>query len=165
MTKEPCISIIGLGLMGASLALALRKRGYAGRLAAYARKEETRREALARGIVDEACDDPDAAVQAASLVVLCAPIRSCAELAADVAPVLRPGTLVTDVGNIDDQSFNQGTWEGVKNFAAEKGLTENVDCLLGTALAVVRIVLAGCHPATSETEKHRTAVEPDEVFL
>ena len=99
MTKEPCISIIGLGLMGASLALALRKRGYAGRLAAYARKEETRREALARGIVDEACDDPDAAVQAASLVVLCAPIRSCVELAADVAPVLRPGTLVTDVGS------------------------------------------------------------------
>lgn len=99
MTKEPCISIIGLGLMGASLALALRKRGYAGRLAAYARKEETRREALARGIVDEAFDDPDAAVQAASLVVLCAPIRSCVELAADIAPVLRPGTLVTDVGS------------------------------------------------------------------
>ena len=99
MTKEPCISIVGLGLMGASLALALRKRGYAGRLVAYARKEETRREALARGIVDEAFDDPDAAVQAATLVVLCAPIRSCAELAADIAPVLKPGTLVTDVGS------------------------------------------------------------------
>ena len=38
MTKEPCISIVGLGLMGASLAMALRKRGYAGRLVAYARK-------------------------------------------------------------------------------------------------------------------------------
>ena len=99
MTKEPCISIVGLGLMGASLALALRKRGYAGRLVAYARKEETRREARARGIVDEAFDDPDAAVQAATLVVLCAPIRSCAELAADIAPVLKPGTLVTDVGS------------------------------------------------------------------
>ena len=99
MTKEPCISIVGLGLMGASLAMALRKRGYAGRLVAYARKEETRREALARGIVDEAFDDPDAAVQAASLVVLCAPIRSCVELAADIAPVLQPGTLVTDVGS------------------------------------------------------------------
>ena len=35
--------------------------------------------------------------------------------------------LVTDVGNIDDQSFNQGTWEGLKAFAAEKSLTENVD--------------------------------------
>ncbi len=99
MTKEPCISIIGLGLMGASLAMALRKRGYAGRIVAYARKEETRREALARGIVDAAFDDPDAAVKEASLVVLCAPIRSCVELAVDIGPVLRPGTLVTDVGS------------------------------------------------------------------
>jgi cyclohexadieny/prephenate dehydrogenase len=99
MTKEPCISIIGLGLMGASLAMALRKRGYAGRLVAYARKAETRAEALARGIVDEAFDDPDAAVQNATLVVLCAPIRACADLAADIAPILKPGTLVTDVGS------------------------------------------------------------------
>ena len=99
MTKEPCISIVGLGLMGASLAMALRKRGYAGRLVAYARKEETRREALARGIADEAFDDPDAAIGAATLVVLCAPIRSCAELAVDVAPALKPGALVTDVGS------------------------------------------------------------------
>ena len=99
MTKEPCISILGLGLMGASLAMALRKRGYAGRLAAYARKEETRREALARGIVDAACADPDAAVKGATLVVLCAPIRSCVELAADIAPALEPGMLVTDVGS------------------------------------------------------------------
>ncbi|MGD9782474.1 MAG: prephenate dehydrogenase [Kiritimatiellia bacterium] len=99
MTKEPCISIVGLGLMGASLAMALRKRGYGGRLVAYARKPETRAEALSRGIVDEALDDPDAAVNEASLVVLCAPIRACADLAADVAPALRPGALVTDVGS------------------------------------------------------------------
>ena len=99
MTREPGIAILGLGLMGASLALALRQRGYAGRLVAFARKETTRREALARGIVDEAHADPDAAVAAASLAVLCAPIRACVELAADVAPALRPGTLVTDVGS------------------------------------------------------------------
>ena len=99
MTKEPCISIVGLGLMGASLALALRKRGYAGRLAAYARKQETRDEALERGVVDAAYDDPDAAVKDATLVVLCAPIRACAELAGDMASVLKPGTLVTDVGS------------------------------------------------------------------
>ena len=99
MTKEPCISIVGLGLMGASLAMALRKRGYAGRLVAYARKAETRAEALARGIVDAAFDDPDPAVNEASLVVLCAPIRACADLAADIAPLLKPGALVTDVGS------------------------------------------------------------------
>jgi len=99
MTKESCISIIGLGLMGASLAMALRKRGYTGRLVAYARKEKTRREALALGIVDEAFDNPDPAVKDASLVVLCAPIRSCVEIAADIAPMLTPGALVTDVGS------------------------------------------------------------------
>ena len=99
MTKEPCISIVGLGLMGASLAMALRKRGYAGRLVAYARKAETRTEAVARGIVDAAFDDPDPAVKEATLVVLCAPIRACADLAADIAPLLKPGTLVTDVGS------------------------------------------------------------------
>lgn len=99
MTKEPCISILGLGLMGASLAMALRKRGFEGRLSAYARKAEVRDEALKRGIVDGAHDDPDAAVREASLVVLCAPIRACADLAAEIAPVLKPGTLVTDVGS------------------------------------------------------------------
>ena len=99
MTKEPCISILGLGLMGASLAMALRKRGYAGRLVAYARKEETRAEALARGIVDEAFADPALAVEQASLVVLCAPIRACVDLASGIAPVLQPGALVTDVGS------------------------------------------------------------------
>lgn len=99
MTKEPCISIVGLGLMGASLAMALRKRGYAGRLVAYARKGAVREEALARGIVDEAFGDPDPAVKAATLVVLCAPIRACAEIAAEFAPLLSPGALVTDVGS------------------------------------------------------------------
>ena len=99
MTKEPCISILGLGLMGASLAMALRKRGYAGCLTAYARKAEVRDEALKRGIVDVAHDDPDAAVREASLVVLCAPIRACADLAAEIAPILKPEALVTDVGS------------------------------------------------------------------
>jgi len=99
MTKEPCIAIVGLGLMGASLALALRKRGYTGRLVAYARKAATREEALARGMVDEAFDNPDPAVKAATLVVLCAPLRACAEIAAEFAPLLRPGALVTDVGS------------------------------------------------------------------
>ena len=99
MTREPGIAVLGLGLMGASLAMALRKRGYGGRLVAYARKEATRAEALARGIVDEAYAAPAAAAQAAALVVLCAPIRACADLAAEIAPALKPGTLVTDVGS------------------------------------------------------------------
>jgi prephenate dehydrogenase len=99
MTREPCICIVGLGLMGASLAMALRERGYAGRLVAYARREETRRAAVARGIVDGATGDADAAAGEASLVVLCVPVRACADFAAEIAPVLQEGALVTDVGS------------------------------------------------------------------
>lgn len=99
MTQERCISILGLGLMGASLALALRKRGYAGRLVAYARREETRREALARRMVDAAYADPDEAGKEATLVVLCVPIRASVELAGEIAAILPPGVLVTDVGS------------------------------------------------------------------
>jgi basic membrane protein A len=43
---------------------------------------------------------------------------------APAAPAFRVG-LVTDIGGIDDKSFNQGTWEGIKLFGAEKGLKEN----------------------------------------
>ena len=99
MTKEPCISIIGLGLMGASLALALRARGYEGRLVGYARRAETRTAALARELVDATTGDADAAVQEASLIVLCVPVRACAEFAADMAARLPGGAVVTDVGS------------------------------------------------------------------
>ena len=99
MVKEQNIAILGIGLMGASLTLGLRKRGFSGRVLGYARREETRTEALERGIVDVATGDPDEAVRGASLVVLCAPIRACADLAAEIAPLLAPDAVVTDVGS------------------------------------------------------------------
>ena len=61
---------MGLGLMGASLAMALRKRGYTGQLVAYARRAATREEALARDLVDDVFDNPELAVKDATLVVL-----------------------------------------------------------------------------------------------
>ena len=161
MTKEPCISIVGLGLMGASLAMALRKRGYAGRLVAYARKAETRAEALARGIVDAAFDDPDPAVKEASLVVLCAPIRACADLAADIAPLLKPGALVTDVGSTKGWICRQmagilpqGVFVGSHPIAGseKQGLQAASADLYENALTVV-----ASHPDTPEEAAERVA--------
>ena len=161
MTKEPCISIMGLGLMGASLAMALRKRGYAGRLVAYARKAETRAEALARGIVDAAFDDPDPAANEASLVVLCAPIRACADLAADIAPLLKPGALVTDVGSTKGWLCRQmagilppGVFVGSHPIAGseKQGLQAASADLYENALTVV-----ASHPDTPEEAAERVA--------
>ena len=99
MTGERQISILGLGLMGASLAMALRARGYGGRLTAFARRAETRETAVDRGVVDAAYGSVAEAVEGASLVVLCAPVRASAELGVELAPLLKPGMLVTDVAS------------------------------------------------------------------
>ena len=99
MSGEPRIAILGLGLMGASLAMALRKRGHGGKIVGQARKEQAREEALALGIVDEAYASAGDAARGASLAVMCAPIMACAEQAEEIATALGRGALATDVGS------------------------------------------------------------------
>ena len=93
------VSILGLGLMGGSLGLALRRRAPGIRVVGWGRRAETRQQALALGAVTEIAETPADAVRAAGIVVLCSPVRSIPELAASCAPGLRPGSVVTDVGS------------------------------------------------------------------
>jgi len=93
------LAIAGLGLMGGSLGLAARRRGLAGAVVGYARREETRRRALALGAVDRVAADPAAAVADADLAVFCVPIFAVCELIEQCAPHLRAGSIVTDVGS------------------------------------------------------------------
>ena len=93
------ISILGLGLMGGSLGLALRRARYRGTVTGFARREETRREALACGAVDEVFDTVADAVAGASLVVACVPILSTAPLIEGCRGHLGEGAVVTDVGS------------------------------------------------------------------
>jgi prephenate dehydrogenase len=93
------IAILGVGLMGASLALGLKKRGHAGRILCYARREETRVRALADGVADAVFAEPADAVREADIVVVCVPIWTIAELAEQFVGALKPGAVVTDVGS------------------------------------------------------------------
>lgn len=93
------IAIIGLGLMGSSLGLALKKRGSSLRIQAYARRAETRDCALALGAADAVFETPAQAAAGADLVVICVPIWSIASLAKELIPALKPGAVVTDVGS------------------------------------------------------------------
>jgi len=98
MTPEPLrLCIIGLGLMGASLAMAVRSR-YP-RIVGVARREETAREALARGIVDSATIDFAAGVADADIVVLAAPVRTILRQLRQLPSAARPGAIVTDLGS------------------------------------------------------------------
>lgn len=93
------VAILGLGLMGGSLGLALRANGFTGRVTGYARRAAVRAEALRRGVADAVFETAAAAAQGADLVVICVPVRDIPPLVAEIAPSLAPGTVVTDVGS------------------------------------------------------------------
>ena len=84
--------------MGGSLGLALKARGGL-RVAACARRAETLRRALERGVADETFDQPAAAADGASVVVVCAPVLAIPDLVRQCREGLRPGGVVTDVGS------------------------------------------------------------------
>src|SRR5438128_5473108 len=93
------VAIVGVGLLGGSLGLALRERQRARRVIAVARRPETVRLALECGAADEGVTDPREGVQAADLVVLCTPVLTMPALVERFAASLKPGAVVTDVGS------------------------------------------------------------------
>jgi prephenate dehydrogenase len=93
------VAVLGLGLLGGSVALATKTRGVAACVVAATRKRDVLEAALRRGAIDEAAGF-DEAVDGADLVVLATPVFAMAELLRAVAPHLRQGALVTDVGSV-----------------------------------------------------------------
>jgi prephenate dehydrogenase len=92
------ITIIGNGLIGGSLALALRQKKFAGRIVGCDR-EGTLERARMRGAIDEGTGNPDDAVRGSQLVVLATPVLAIIDLIARVGPILPAKTLLTDVGS------------------------------------------------------------------
>ncbi len=93
------VGIIGLGLLGGSLGLALQRAFPGLRRLGYSHRPVTRRKALAAGVVDEVCDRLGETLAGAQLVVLASPLGTFPEILRDLAPFLSAGTLVTDVGS------------------------------------------------------------------
>jgi len=93
------ITVIGLGLLGGSVALAARRSFSAARVVGYTHRASTRRKARRLGVADEVVDGLDAAVDSADLVVLASPISSFEGLFSQMGQYLRDGCIVTDVGS------------------------------------------------------------------
>ncbi len=94
------VSLIGVGLLGGSLGLALRQAGLADEVIGYVRRQSSIAECLAKGAVDLATLDPLEAVTDADLVIFCTPLAQMAALAATIAPHLQKDVIVTDVGSV-----------------------------------------------------------------
>src|SRR5450432_206945 len=91
------VAIFGVGLIGGSFALALRKAGFSGRIIGVSSPQTIRR-ALELGVIDEGAPAQDAA-QAADLIYLAQPILGIIEILAELDPWVHPDALVTDAGS------------------------------------------------------------------
>jgi prephenate dehydrogenase len=94
------VTVVGVGLLGGSLGLALKQRRLAERVHGYVRRTASIGECEGLGVVDEATRDLRAAVEGADLVVLCTPLAQMRELTQTMLSALKPGAVVTDVGSV-----------------------------------------------------------------
>jgi len=94
------VTLVGVGLLGGSLGLALRRRGLARRVVGYVRRPALVADCLAAGAVDHATTDLAAAVTGSDLVILCVPLGQMPVLARAFAPALARNAVVTDVGSV-----------------------------------------------------------------
>ena len=93
------LTIIGIGLIGGSLARAARRAGICGEIVGCGRSEANLQRALALGVIDRAEKDPARAVAGSDLVVVAVPLGAMEAVLSAIAPALADETVVTDVGS------------------------------------------------------------------
>jgi len=96
----PRLALIGIGLIGSSIAHASRRAGLAGHIAVHSRTAATLKRAEELGIGDSYHADPAEAARGADAVILCIPVGASGAAAKAIAPTLKPGAIVSDVGSV-----------------------------------------------------------------
>lgn len=99
MKPVRCVAIVGVGLIGGSIGLALRKRNLAERVVGIARRQETLRTARRVGAITNTSIDLLKGVSGAELVVVCTPVGKIVEHVRLVAQHCAEGALITDTGS------------------------------------------------------------------
>ncbi len=94
------LALIGVGLIGSSIALAAKRAGLVDSIVGCARTQRTRDKALELNIVDAMFEDPAETVTGADLVIVCSHLGSYPSVGEAMAPGLAPGAIVTDVGSV-----------------------------------------------------------------
>jgi cyclohexadieny/prephenate dehydrogenase len=100
------VALIGIGLIGSSLARVLRRDCPQTRIVACARRPETLDAVRRLDLADETTDDPAEAVREADLVVLATPLSAYAGIGSHIAPALRDGAIITDVGSVKSAAID-----------------------------------------------------------
>ena len=99
-TQFERVALIGIGLIGSSLAHVMRSEKIAAHISGHAKSAETRATAVKLGLVDSMHETAAAAVKDADLVIMCVPVGACGEIAKDISAALKRGAILTDVGSV-----------------------------------------------------------------
>ena len=94
------IAIVGLGLIGSSIARAARAQGAVRSIVATARSPQTRKRVVVLGIADKVVETNAKAVEGADLVIVCVPVGVCGAVAKEIGPHLKAGATISDVGSV-----------------------------------------------------------------
>src|SRR6266487_1479059 len=174
------IAVLGLGLIGGSLGLALHQASVAMQISGYDSNPDATYQAWEIGAITEICNTAEKAVQQADMVILATPILAIPELLEHIAPELKRGVLVTDTASTKVQILNWANTllpanvmfvgghpmagrelSGIK--AAEAGLFEGCAyCLIpatqasseGVAQLSEIVMRIGAHPLVLDADRH-----------
>jgi prephenate dehydrogenase len=94
------ITVLGVGLIGASFALAMKKKGFCLHVSGFGRSRENLEKAMARGIIDSFDTDPAAACRDSDLVLFSTPGGSFLDIARRSSSAFKEGSIVTDAGSV-----------------------------------------------------------------
>ena len=103
------IAILAPGLLGGSVAMAARHYGAAKRITLWARRPEVRIKLRDQPWCDAVADSPEDAVRDVTLVIVCSPVDQIIPLVRQIAPALKAGAIVTDVGSVKGEICRHGT--------------------------------------------------------
>ncbi|WP_420264298.1 3-phosphoshikimate 1-carboxyvinyltransferase [Candidatus Magnetominusculus dajiuhuensis] len=134
-------AIIGVGLIGATVALAMKRHGITRRICGFGRNEANLKNALSMGIIDEYALNLNDLSEGADLVVFAAPVRAFMAIAGGISPYLKAGAIVTDVGSV----------KGALVYEMEAAMPEGV-------------AFVGAHPIAGNDKSGIDAANPD-IFM
>jgi cyclohexadieny/prephenate dehydrogenase len=101
------VSIIGIGLIGSSIARGIKKHNIANKVVGYAKTLKTREKAMDLGYMDQVFDSANDAIKDADLVVLCVPVGANRDIMVEISDNLSEGTILTDVGSVKAEVIKQ----------------------------------------------------------
>ena len=101
------VAIIGIGLIGSSIARGIKKYNIANKVVGYAKTLKTRKKAMDLGYMDQVFDSASDAIQNANLVILCVPVGANRDIMIEISDNLSEGTILTDVGSVKAEVIKQ----------------------------------------------------------